>query len=317
LPLTLRITLLSCVLTLPLLAQDAAEKQQPPTQTTPPPTQTDQQPPPTQPPTQVEPTPPIPKPTVTLPAPRTAPAQSTERDTGGDAWSIEPMYWLAHQAPTIRQGHKNQASIPGDLGFPGANSYALGVAITVPTGHENSLEFSGFQAKGHGSNLLGVSQAFFGNLYAKGDTLLTSYNMRTFKVSWNYLTFPFPSAGAKFRFKTLYELRYTSFNTYYAAPADINAAPVAGYKSNIRPSLGVGIEYHPAPHVRFEMKASGFALPHSGEIYDGEASLVAHTRHVELLAGARIFHIRTSPKDDAYFTQTLWGPYGGVRLIWK
>lgn len=319
-------TLLTCLALVPLAAQDTPARpgddpQQPPTQTTPPPA-TEQQPPPTQPPTQpppttVEPTPPIPKPTVQLPPPRPAPAITTERDTGGDAWSIEPIYWLTRQAPTVRQGHANQASIPGNLVFPGHDPYTPGVTITVPTGHENSLEFSGFQTKGHGSSTLGVTEAFFGNGYAIHDVLNTEYTMRTYKVSWNYLTWPYPSAGAKFRFKTLYEMRYTSIRGRFDAPADINAAPIIGSKSNLRPSLGVGIEYHPAPHVRFEMKASGFALPHRGDIYDGEASLVGHFPHFEVMAGARIFHYKTTPRDDQYFTQTLWGPYGGVRLIWK
>jgi hypothetical protein len=287
------------------------DQQQPPP---PPPTQQQQPPPP---PTGVEPTPPIPKPSVQLPAPRPAPAITTERDTGGDGWSIEPIYWLAHEAPTIRQGRKNTVPNPGDLGFPGRSKYAPGFEITIPTGHENSVDIQVFEARGQGNSILGVTEAFFGNFYAIHDVLATSYRMRTYKASWNYLTWPYPSAGAKFRLKTLYEIRYTSVTANFDAPADINAAPVIGSKSSIRPSLGVGIEYHPAKHVRFEMKASGFAFPHRGDIYDGEASLVFKGPHFEVMGGGRIFHYKTSTNDDEYFTQTLWGPYGGLRLIWK
>jgi hypothetical protein len=333
-PLILRITLLGCSLLLPLAAQESAgnaqpakadqqskadqqqfpaDQQQPPT--TPPPTQTDQ--PPTQPPTTVEPTPPIPKPTVQLPPPRPAPPVTTERDTGGDVYSIEPMYWLTHSAPTVRQGRANTAIDPGELGFPGRSKFAPGVIITVPTGHENSIEVSAFQVKGHGNSYLGVTQSFFGNEYAIHDILATDYVVKSYKVSWNYLTYPYPSANSKFRFKTLYEIRYTSVTADFNAPLDVNAAPVQGSKSSIRPSLGAGIEYHPVRHVRFEAKASGFGFPHHGDIYDAEASLVVRGPHLEVMAGGRIFHFKTSTNADQYFTQTMWGPYGGLRLIWK
>ncbi len=316
----------------PLVAQGSVQdpvndQQQPPPPTTPPaqppttpPATPPDQPPPTppaQPPAGVEPTPPIPKPAVTLPPPRPAPAITTERDTGGDGYSIEPIYWVTHSAPTVQQGRANTALIPGDLGFPGKSKAAYGFAITIPTGHENSLELTVFEAKGQGNSVLGISQAFFGNLYAIHDVLATATTTKTYKLSWNYLTYPFPSAGAKFRFKTLWEIRYTSVDASFDAPQDINAAPVIGSKSNFRPSFGAGIEYHPVRHVRFEAKGSGFGYPHHGNIYDAEASLVAHYTHFEVLAGARLFHYKTSPEDDQYFTQTMFGPYGGLRFIWK
>jgi hypothetical protein len=312
----------------PLVAQGAVQdpvndQQQPPPPTTPPaqpPTTPPDQPPttpPAQPPVGVEPTPPIPKPEVTLPPPRPAPAITTERDTGGDGWSIEPIYWLTHSAPSIFQGKANTVPIPGDLGFPGKSSYAPGFAVTIPTGHENSLEVTGFQVKSQGNTVLGVSEVFFGNLYAIHDVLATSTTTRTYKVSWNYLTWPYPSAGAKFRLKTLYEIRYTNIEARFNAPADINAGPVIGTKSQIRPSFGLGIEYHPARHVRFEVKGSGFGYPHHGYVYDAEASLVGHFPHFEVLAGGRVFHVTTTPQDPEYFTQTMWGPYGGLRFIWK
>jgi len=95
----------------------------------------------------------------------------------------------------------------------------------------------------------------------------------------------------------------------------VNAAPVVGIKTIIRPTFGVGIEYHPVKRVRLEMKASGFWFPHRGEIYDGEASLVIRGFHFEVLGGGRIYHVKTSPQSDQYFTQTMWGPYAALRLM--
>jgi hypothetical protein len=296
-------------------AQQAAQQAtQPPAQ---PPTTPPSQPPPTQPPGGVEATPPVPKPSVQLPVPKPPPPVTTERDTGGDNFSIEPFYWLARSAPTVAQGHANTDFDPGALGFPGHSKAAEGIFITVPTGHENSFEFRAFQAKGQGNTVLGTTEQFFTTQYAIGDVLATNYRISSYKLSWNYLTYPYPSAGAKFRFKTLYEFQYAAVRGSFDAPADVNAVPTQGIKSIIRPTLGAGIEYHLARRVRFEAKLSGMGFPHHGDIYDGEASLAAGGPHFELLAGARIFHLKTSPTSDQYYKETLWGPYVGLRLIWK
>ncbi len=280
----------------------AAQDQPPPT-------------PPPQPPAPIEPTPVIPKPVVQLPPVKPPPPPSTyEYDTGGDTWSIAPVYWLTKSAPTIRQGLANTALDPGDLGFPGRSKYGYGIEITVPTGHENSVDFTFFQVKAQGNSILGQTEAFFGTLYAGGDHLASSYYAQSLKLSWNYLTYPYPSNHAKFRLKTLWEVQYVKIGSSFDAPGDINAAPVSGVKSLIRPTLGLGFEYHPIKRVRLEFKASGIAFPHRGDIYDGEAGLVVAGYHFEVAAGGRIYHFKTSPQADQYFTQTMFGPYLELRI---
>jgi hypothetical protein len=310
--LTFRTSLLAFfLLILPLCAQDPPQN--------PPPTPPQQQtPPPTVPsPATVEPTPPIPKPVVQTPTKPVPPPDLHEHDTGGDGWSVEPIFWLTHAAPTVRQGLANQALDPGNLAFPDRSKFSEGVEITVPTLHEDSLDFTAFVVKGQGNSVLGTSEAYFGNLYAVGDTLATNYYTKSYKLSWNYLTYPYPSNGAKFRLKTLYEIQYVSIGSSFDAPGDVNAAPIYGTSSLFRPTFGAGFEYHPVRRVRFEMKASGFALPHHGDIWGSEASLVVRGWHFEASAGARIFHYKTSPQEAQYFTQTMWGPYGGIRFLWR
>jgi hypothetical protein len=297
--LRLRIGLLcSCLMIMKLAAQD----QPPPT-------------PPPQPPAPIEPTPVIPKPVVQLPPPQPpAPPSTYDYDTGGDNWSIAPFDWITKSAPIIRQGHANTDIDPGDLGFPGRSKEGYGFEITVPTGHENSVDFRYFQAKGQGNSVLGESEAFFGTLYAVGDVLASNWYAQSIKLSWNYLTYPYPSNHEKFRLKTLWELQYDRVGSSFNAPADVNAAPVVGVKSIIFPTFGIGIEYHPAKHLRLELKASGFAVPHHGDIYDGEANIVIPGRHFEVALGGKVYHYKTSPQADQYLAQTLFGPYLELRL---
>lgn len=242
---------------------------------------------------------------------------TTERDTGGDVYSVEPIYWLVHKAPSLAQGHANQDLDPGNLNFPGRSKAALGLVITAPTGHENSLQFTYFEVKGQGNTILNNTYQFFTTQYAVGDVLATNYHTVDYKLSWHYLTYPYPSAGAKFRLKTLYEIQYASVRGSFDAPADVNAVPTEGIKSIFRPTFGLGIEYHPMRRVRFEATASGMAWPQHGDIWDADASLVVRGPHFELLLGGRAFHVKTTPQADQYYTQTLIGPYGGLRFIWK
>jgi hypothetical protein len=298
-----------------ILAQEALPQQPPPAQTPPPATQA-----PTTPPSAPG-TPPVPKPTVQMPpsaqmgTPK--PPVSNEHDTGGDAFSIEVFGWQTTGTPTIRGGHSTTVTNAGNLHFPGNAKFAEGAVVTFPTGHENNLEFTYLQAGGQGPTLLGATENFFGTDYAAGDSVATNWHIRAAKVSWNYLTYPYPSNGAKFRLKTLYEVQYVGVRGNFDSPADVNAVPTTGTKSLILPSLGLGIEYHPAKRVRLEAKASGFGILHHADIWDAEGSLVVRIGKVEAMAGGRILHYKTSPKSEEYFTGTMGGPYVGLRWVFR
>jgi hypothetical protein len=280
-----------------------------------------QEPPPQQPPPAQQPTapgtPPTVKPTVQMPPTPPKPPVSKDRDTGGDALSIEALGWYTTSSPTIKPGHTVTVTDGGDLHFPGKSKYAEGVILSVPTTRENSLEFTIFQAKGQGNKVLTSTQNYFGNDFFVGDTLASNWRVRAMKLSWNYLTYPYPSNGAKFRVKTLWEVQYANIKTGYDAPLDVNTTPTTGTKAILLPTFGMGIEYHPAKRLRLELKGSGFGLPHRSVIWDAEGSAVLRLGKVEALAGARIYHYKTSAKKDEYFNQTLGGPYVGLRIVFR
>ena len=194
---------------------------------------------------------------------------------------------------------------------------SVGGVLSIPTSRENSLQVTYFRKVSQGNSVLTQDSSFFGNVFSSGDVLATHYTLQAFKVSWNYLTYPYPSNGAKFRLKTLYEVQYVTMHSVFDAPADANATPTEGRKSIILPTLGIGIEYHPAKHVLLEVKGSGFGIPGHSNIWDTEANLVFRAGHLELVLGGKAFHFKTSPTKDNYFYDTLYGPYGGLRYIFK
>jgi hypothetical protein len=253
------------------------------------------------------------------------------RDTGGDGWSVEPMLWFTHRPPVLQLGREATKTTtdpvtgeitqgqtePGNLNFTGQGSYAEGFVVTVPTLHENSLQLSGFRLDGKGTQTESENLILFGNNYAQGDFLITTYRVQSLKLSWNYLSYPYPSRGAKFRVKTLWEVQFAGVSTVINAPNDTATIPTAGNKDVIFPTFGLGLEYHPSKSLRLEMKGSGFGLPHRADIWDVEASAVLKLGSFEAFAGGKGYHFKTSPQANQYFTDTLWGPYVGVRWIFR
>jgi hypothetical protein len=304
----------------PASQDQAASPQDPPAQT-PPPAQ--QPPPPAQqppPPVTAPGTPSIPKPVVQLPppVPTQTPTPPQERDTGGDTFSIMALYWLNNDQPVMRGGAGDTTLLQGNLHFTGNKKYAYAGVVTIPTSRENSLEFTYWRKQGYGTSVIGdTTYNFFGNNFAPGDSVLTRYTLEGLKLSWNYLTWPYPSNGAKLRIKTLWEVQYVGIGTTFDAPADPDAIPTNGNKSVILPTLGLGVEYHPAKHLRLEAKASGFGIVHHSDIWDVQASVVLRYGRLEFFLSEKGYHYKTSPQGDQYFTQTILGPVGGVRFMFK
>ncbi len=290
---------LLCCLSIPVFAQDNPPQQQPPS---------------------APGTPPTPKPKVELPPqPQGQPSKAppAERDTGGDYFSIMPFYWATSQNPMLAKSHGSTVTQAGDFDFNGSKKYSYGGILTIPTSHENSLQFTYFRKQNQGNSTLAVNENYFGQPFAAGDVVAAHYTLQAFKLSWNYLTYPFPSAGAKFRLKTLWEVQYATIRSNFDAPADANASPTEGRKSVVLPTLGLGLEFHPAKHTMVEIKGSGFGIPHHADIWDTEANLVFRASRLELLVGGKAWHFKTSPHGDNYYSDTLYGPYAGLRYIFK
>ena len=207
-----------------------------------------------------------------------------------------PFYWCNNDQPVMRGGRPTPPYLPGNLHFTGNKKYSYGAVVTIPTGHENSFEFTYWRKQGFGTSVLGSTETynFFGDNFAPSDSVLTRYTVQSMKLSWDYLTFPYPSNSAKFRLKTLYQIQYVSVGTSFDAPADPDAIPTSGNKDMIFPTLGVGLEYHPSRHFRLEMKASGFGLVASRR-YLGRAGL----------GGGALWTLRIFPEREGVSLQNL------------
>ena len=184
--------------------------------------------------------------------------------------------------------------------------------------------FSGFITKANSSTTATDDVTLFGNWFSQGDFLTMSYTVKDFKLSFQDLLDPFPKReGQKWRLKTLWEVQYAGISTNINAPlaptTDASGNPLVtsttGSRNLIYPTIGLAAEFHPVRNLQFQFSGSGFGLPHHGTIGDAEALIGYRISHIELVAGEKYFHFRTSPENTEYFATTLVGAYGALRIF--
>jgi len=243
---------------------------------------------------------------------------------GGDGFSITVQYWLATGSPDMGTGHANVSGEPSSLDFGGKPRPIPGAILTIPVGkrQNHAIHISYFRIQGVGNPTASQPLIIFGTNFLQGDYLATHYTLQNAKISLDYLSWPFPIKDSKFHVKTLWEIQYTTVNSGVDAPlrfgetdAAGNVITTAGYGKDwfIYPSFGLGADYLISHNFRFEARASGFAFPHKSTIWDAEASLNYRFGKIEVQAGAKAFHFKTSPQQVEYLRATYPGVYVGLR----
>ena len=229
-------------------------------------------------------------------------------------WSGSIYYWKASGPPMLRGGVPSVDSGAQFLDLKGKPHQPAGLEFTTPAGRFDRFEFSYFQTNGSGTDTAMRNLLLYQTAIPAGDFLNTYYKTRDFKLSWNYLTYPAPP-DTKFRFKTLWEVQYVSVSPEVDAFYDINLPQGKGTRSVLFPTLGVGLEYVPSAKFRMEVRGSGFFIPHHGEIGDTQADAVYRVGHLEIYLGGKFYHFKTSPQNQDYVIENLWGPIGGLRWV--
>jgi hypothetical protein len=278
--------------------------------------------------TSQQPAPPVPQPQTTAPSASQQPAQTPAAklemplNTGDAKVSLELFYWLTSTAPDLRGGAADVNTYPGNLKFPSSNKRTPGAVLGFPAGLNNTVRISYFEARGSSNTVAGQTLTIFNTDFNPGDYLVTRFTMQNVKISYDYLSFPFPADPNRFRLTTLWQVQYTTVNSSVDAPlkpvlADASGNPIpntgAGTKWFIYPTFGLGLEKAVSGRLRFEVKASGFTFPHRSVIGDVEGSAVLTAGQFELVAGYKLFHFKTSPKADQYLAATLSGAFVGLR----
>ena len=175
-----------------------------------------------QPPAQEEPpadeTPQKPGETRPLKLPPTPPKVIDVRMPGEAGWYIGITGWLPQSAMVSEKGLQSTFADPSHLPLPGRAQSAFGAEFGVAAGLHNSLKISYFQAHKSGTQIAPVNMAVYSQAYNAGDELSTNVRFRDYKISYEYLMWPYPVEARKFRLKTLYQVHYVSVHNVIDAP---------------------------------------------------------------------------------------------------
>lgn len=263
--------------------------------------------------------PPVQTPPPRTAAPAPAPAASSDDEPSDNPFSLMLSYWVAPTHPEMRGGRNlPTGSNSHNLDFTGTNKGTPGVEITLPGGQYNVIRASYFRSWATTNTKTTQAQTFFGTTYDSGSALRSKYTIQNAKFSWDYLSSPFPPAGAKFRLKTLWGAEFVTMHTNLSAPVKASDGTVfsndaSGSNWMILPTLGLGIEYRASRNFWVEMRGEGFWLPHRTNIGDAEASLNVKIGKVEIALGGRYLHFRTSPNKEQFNQANMPGGFIGFR----
>ncbi len=238
--------------------------------------------------------------------------------------------WVANPSPNVEKG-SDQYQYLGNLPLTGKprlfnNSFDGGVAL----GLHNVLRFSYMQSRATNAELAPTQIGIFTQVYLMGDYLVTDYRMKSLKLSFDYLSWPYPVKTSRFRVKTLWQFQYMQIRTGIDAPyvpvTDSSGNPLLDAQGNYLsfatqetkhfylPEVGLELQEWVLPRFRLEASASGFSIPHHQNSWEYETSANLRIGHVELRVGMRGYHFRTSGQQDFWIKGTMNGPFIGLRL---
>lgn len=231
-------------------------------------------------------------------------------------FSVGLFDWIPSGGPSLHAGSQAVLPPPHELTLPSKPYRAYGVMVTIPTKGSTRLEVSYLTLNDRGSALAPTDLGLFGGTIAQGEPLSMAYSLRHLKVSWNYLSYPNPP-DSKFRIKTLWEFHYIQFKPSVTATLAAPDQPLAGNQRILLPAVGLGVEYVMSRYFRLELRGSGMIIPRHSTIADAEGNAVVRVRSLEIFAGGKFLHFKTTSNSDTYSSGTLWGPEAGLRWVFR
>lgn len=265
----------------------------------------------------------------TIQAPPALPKYPDVRMPGEYGMWIGVNAWIPQGQPTFNLGHNSGQTISGQATMQGTPKLAQGVELGIAVGHHNAIRMSYFSTRAAGNFTNANELGLWGQDYPAGTLISTDYRVQDFKVSFDYLTWPYPVESRRFRLKTLWQVQYISVRSGFDAPLipttdssgnpliDSNGNPLTYMASGTRwyftPTLGLGITEYLSRNVRIEANASGFTIPHHTTTWDADAFVNFRIGHIEIGAGGRAFHFKTSTDGPYYLRGTLYAPAAQIR----
>lgn len=253
----------------------------------------------------------------------TAPPPAPAANTGPDypdprTFTIGVFYWVtgASSDPGLITGRTAlDFETLADLGK--VRQATPGLELSIPITRTGELKFEGSITKGDGNQVATADTDLFSTQFYNGDQLSTQYQITRAKLYLDDLLYPHKFPVAKFRVKSLWEVQFIKLKSTIDAPLVTAGETGQGTEQILLPTFGLAAEYAIARHVLLRVAGSGFGLYHKSDIWDGEATISVRRGQWEVVAGGKAFHFKSSPNNDEYVTGTIVGGFAGLRWHWS
>ena len=140
------------------------------------------------------------------------------RQPGEYGWWAEINGWIPVQKAYIDKGKAAAFTTESFANLEGRPKYAEGAEIGMAVGLHNALRFSYFETKAAGDFRATNDLHLWTQDYLSGELISTNYRLQNGKISFEYLTWPFPVESRRFRLKTLWQVQYTGVRTEFGLP---------------------------------------------------------------------------------------------------
>jgi hypothetical protein len=238
--------------------------------------------------------------------------------------------WEPAEHPVFNAGRNSGNIYPSYVTLLGKAKPGKSAELGIALGLHNSLTFSYLETRGTGDFTTPVILTVAGGqTYAAGTVVSTDHNIQNIKLSFNYLTWPYPVESRKFRLKTLYQVQYVAAKSGFDAPLlplvdangnillDSSGNPISYAASETKwfvlPTFGLSATEYITHNIRFEASFDGFGIPHHALLYEAESTLNFRLSRFELRGGGKFFHFKTSTDQDFYQKGTLASVFVGIR----
>lgn len=252
------------------------------------------------------------------------------RRPGESGYWIGLVGWFPTQHPFVNGGAQATFTGNGYIQFQGKPRYAGTIEVGAAAGLHNTLKFSYTEFQASGNFTANTALVAWGKAYIVDTYMATQYHVQAYKISYEFLTWPYPVGSRKFRLKTLWQAQYINMSSSFDSPLDYynsngnliidpsTQEPIDltahGTRHIIAPAFGIGLSYYPSRHLRLEANGSGFGFPHRYAFWGADADVALRvSSHFEVRAGGVAFAFKTSTNSDYYLKGTWASAFVGVR----
>ena len=251
------------------------------------------------------------------------------RMPGESGWSFGAFVWAPKEHPIFNRGRAAFFPQSSLLTMQGTPKFADGAEVGIALGLHNQLRLSWFTARAAGDFTAPNDMTMWNQTYLAGTLVSTNYTVQDFKLSFDYLSWPYPVESRRFRLLSEWQLQYVSVRSVFDAPQlplvdssgnpllDAGGNPISyagqGTRWFLTPAFGLGAREYFTKDLRLEINASGFSVPRHWTLWDTDAKLSYRVGHVEVLAGIKAFHYKTSTQAEFFLKNTMISPVVSLR----